>query len=106
MAKPHAGETMRLDRYLWFVRLAKTRDIAQEMAEAGRMRLDGRLVERAHVAVRVGNILTFMKAGQVRVVRIEALPARRGPPHEAQLCYAELETMATKESESQKGSSD
>jgi ribosome-associated heat shock protein Hsp15 len=100
-----AGASMRIDRFLWFVRIAKSRDVAQAMAEQGRMRIDGRPVDRAHAAVRVGNILTFMKAGDVRVVRVEALPARRGPPHEAQLCYAELETMATKESESQKASS-
>ncbi|MDF2493496.1 S4 domain-containing protein [Sphingomonas sp.] len=82
---------MRLDRYLWFVRLAKTREIAQDMAVQGRLRIDGRRIERAHAPVRVGNILTFMKAGSVRVLQIEALPLRRGPAAEAQACYRELE---------------
>jgi ribosome-associated heat shock protein Hsp15 len=95
-----SGETMRLDRYLWFTRLAKTRDVAQDMAAQGRLRLDGRLIERAHAPVRVGNILTFAKAGAVRVVRVEALPKRRGPAPEAQLCYTELQIGATNESDS------
>lgn len=83
-------DTMRLDRFLWFARLAKTRDAAQAMACDGHLRIDGRAVDRAHAAVRVGNILTFVHHGRVRVLRIEALPPRRGPAPEAQGCYQEL----------------
>ncbi len=82
--------SMRLDRFLWFARLARTRDVAQALACDGRLRLDGRAIDRAHAPVRVGNILTFFHAGRVRVLRIEALPARRGPAPEAQACYQEL----------------
>ncbi len=101
-----SGETMRLDRYLWFTRLAKTRSAAQAMAAAGRMRIDGRVIDRAHAAVRIGNIVTFAKAGAVRVIRIEALPLRRGPAPEAQGCYRELQPGAPDESESQEGAGD
>ena len=90
MADAGNGATMRLDRFLWFARLAKTRDVAQALATIGRLRIDGRPVDRAHVAVRVGNILTFAQGTRVRVVRIEALPSRRGPAPEAQACYQEL----------------
>ncbi len=81
---------MRLDRFLWFARLTKTRDVAQVLASEGRLRIDGRVVDRAHAAVRVGNVLTFAHHGRVRVLRVEALPARRGPAPEAQACYQEL----------------
>lgn len=94
---------MRLDRFLWFARLAKTRDVAQTMATAGRLRIDGRLVDRAHAAVRVGNILTFFKAGGVRVVRVESLPPRRGPAPEAQRCYRDLDVPPETANVSQEG---
>lgn len=81
---------MRIDRYLWFVRLSKTRSAAQALAEARRLRIDGRVADRAHAAVRVGNVLTFPLHGAVRVIRIAALPTRRGPPAEARGCYTEL----------------
>jgi ribosome-associated heat shock protein Hsp15 len=84
------ADTMRLDRFLWFVRLAKTREGARAMASTGRLRIDGRPIDRAHVAVRIGNILTFVHGSTVRVVRVEALPLRRGPAPEAQACYREL----------------
>ena len=81
---------MRLDLFLWYARLARTRSAAQALATTGRLRLDGRLVERAHVPVRVGSVLVFARGAEVRALRVEALPARRGPAPEARACYSEL----------------
>ncbi|MCW6531634.1 MULTISPECIES: S4 domain-containing protein [Sphingomonas] len=83
---------MRLDRFLWFARIVKTRVLAQELAGDGHLRIDGRAVDRAAAAVRVGNILTFAHHGRVRALRVEKLPARRGPPAEGRACYEELIT--------------
>lgn len=85
-----AGPAMRLDKFLWWVRLAKTRVAAQAIAADGRLRIDGRAVDRAHAAVRVGQVLTYAAHGRVRVVRVAALPVRRGPAPEAQGCYHDL----------------
>jgi ribosome-associated heat shock protein Hsp15 len=82
--------TLRLDKFLWFARLAKTRGFAQEVAEAGHMRISGRVVDRAHAPVRIGDVLSFPLHGRVRVIRVEALPLRRGPSAEARLCYSDL----------------
>lgn len=84
------GETLRLDKFLWHARLAKTRALAQTLAADGRLRLSGRIVDRAHAAVRVGDVLSFALHGRVRVIRVVALPSRRGPPAEARLCYEDL----------------
>lgn len=81
---------MRLDKFLWFVRLARTRGFAQEVAAARHLRIDGRVIDRAHVPVRVGDTLTFPLHGRIRVIRIAALPARRGPAPEARACYTDL----------------
>lgn len=94
MADPTAGTghgpSLRIDKFLWFARLAKSRSIAQKMAEDGHIRLNGRRVERSHAAVRAGDLITFPHPGGVRVVRIRELPGRRGPAPEAQACYEEL----------------
>jgi ribosome-associated heat shock protein Hsp15 len=83
------AESLRLDKFLWFARIVKTRGQAQALAEEGRLRIDGRVVDRAHAPVRVGEVLSFALRGEVRVLRIEALPARRGPPAEARALYSE-----------------
>lgn len=84
------AETLRLDKFLWFARIVKTRALAQALAEEGRIRLNGRAVARGHVPVRPGDMLAFPLRGAVRVLKVEALPARRGPPAEARLLYIEL----------------
>lgn len=90
LAGGHAP-TLRIDKFLWFVRLAKSRSIAQAMAERGIMRLNGRRIERAHSPVRVGDLLTLAQGDRIRVVRVTRLPDRRGSATEAQGCYEELE---------------
>ena len=82
---------LRLDKFLWFARIVKTRSAAQVLAEQGRLRLNGRVIDRSHAAVGVGDVLSFAVHGKVRVLKVEALPARRGPPAEARLLYTEVE---------------
>jgi ribosome-associated heat shock protein Hsp15 len=84
------AESLRLDKFLWFARIVKTRALAQAMAEQGRIRIAGRIVDRAHAPVRAGDVLSFAQRGSVRVLRVEALPARRGPPAEARGLYTEI----------------
>jgi ribosome-associated heat shock protein Hsp15 len=85
---------LRLDKLLWFLRLAKTRAAAQERIATGHLRLNGRRVERSAQDVRVGDVLTVPVGTQVRVIEVLALPARRGPAPEAQACYRALDQSA------------
>jgi ribosome-associated heat shock protein Hsp15 len=86
-----AEGSMRLDKFLWFARLTKTRGWAQDIAHGGHLRIDGRRIEKAAAPVRPGNVVAFITHDhQVRIIRVEALPARRGPAPEARLCYTDL----------------
>ena len=84
------AKSLRLDKFLWFARIVKTRALAQTLAEDGRIRLSGRTVDRSHAPGEVGDVLRFAVHGKVRVVRIDAIPHRRGPPAEARMLYTEL----------------
>jgi len=85
-----ADSGLRLDKYLWYVRIAKTRSQAAGLAAEGHLRIDSRPVTRAHAPVRIGQVLSFPWQGRVRILRVEAIPARRGPAPEAQACYTDL----------------
>ncbi|MEO6718280.1 MAG: S4 domain-containing protein [Novosphingobium sp.] len=85
---------MRIDRLLWFLRWAKTRTIAQSMAEAGHIRLNGRRVERAHQQVAAGDVLVVPVGATVRVLELVVLPTRRGPASEARGCYRLLDEQS------------
>ena len=81
---------MRIDRFLFFIRLIKSRTQAQALLAEGRTRIDGKRVEKPSDEVRVGSIVALPLRGQIRVLRVLALPERRGPPAEARLAYEEL----------------
>lgn len=91
-ARPDAmrPEAMRLDKALWYLRLARTRAVAQAMIGAGHIRLDGRRVDRASAGVREGSLIVLPGPPRVRVLRIVNLPLRRGPPAEAAACYRDM----------------
>jgi len=68
---------LRIDKLLWYLRFARSRSIAKAMAEKGHIRLNGRRVLKAHVPVRIGDVLTVALAHEVRVVTIVELPQHR-----------------------------
>ena len=82
---------MRIDRLLWFLRIAASRSIAQAWASAGHIRLGGRRIDKPSAPVAVGDVLTLPTRARVLVVEILALPRRRGPPLEARSCYRVLD---------------
>ncbi len=83
-------ESIRLDKWLWQARFFKTRALAVKLCLAGRLRIDGARIKKAHFAVRVGHVLTFPQARRIRVVRVVALGTRRGPAPEAAGLYDDL----------------
>ena len=98
---------MRIDRFLFFIRLLKSRTLAQEVIDEGRVRIAGKRVEKSSEEVRVGSVIALPLLGQVRILRVAALPIRRGPASEARACYEELTEANPRPSEvSTKGAAD
>jgi ribosome-associated heat shock protein Hsp15 len=81
---------VRIDRFLFFIRLVKSRTLAQAVIETGHVRIDGKRVEKPSEDVRVGSIVALPLHGQVLLLRVLGLPQRRGPAAEARTCYDEL----------------
>lgn len=82
---------MRVDKLLWFLRLAPTRTIAQDWVAEGHFRLNGRRIEKPSAAVNAGDVLTIPARSGVRVIELLTIPARRGPAPEAGACYRTLD---------------
>ncbi len=82
--------SLRLDRWLWHARFVRRRELAAALVAAGRVRLNGEIVTRAHRPVRPGDVLTLALGGRVYLVRVVALGLRRGPAAEARTLYEAL----------------
>lgn len=81
---------MRLDKFLFFARLTKTRVLAQDVIGGGHVRIDGKPVTSSHPNIAAGQVITLPLHNAIRVIRVEALPHRRGPAAEALACYTDL----------------
>jgi ribosome-associated heat shock protein Hsp15 len=81
---------VRIDRFLFFIRLVKSRTLAQHVVETGHVRIDGKRVEKPSEDVRAGSIIALPLRDQVRILRVLDLPTRRGPAAEARACYQEV----------------
>ncbi len=92
---PMAGDSCRVDVWLWRARFCKSRSLAARLADEGRVRLtrDGvqARLDKASRTVRPGDELVFAIAGRVMAVRVVAPGVRRGPPAEARTLYAVLD---------------
>jgi ribosome-associated heat shock protein Hsp15 len=84
------GEKIRLDKWLWFARVVKTRSIAQELAGSGHVRVNGQRAESAARAIRIGDVLTIALPSRVRILKVQDVAERRGPASEAARLYEEL----------------
>jgi ribosome-associated heat shock protein Hsp15 len=81
---------LRIDRYLHCIRLVKSRTLAQALIDTGHVRLDGQRVGKPSDSVRPGSIIALPLHDRVRVLKVVALPQRRGSAPEARACYEEL----------------
>ena len=81
----------RLDKWLFHARFFKTRALAAQQIEKGRIRINGQRTSKPGHAVRAGDVLTFAQGDAIRLIRVLQLGVRRGPATEAQGLYADLD---------------
>lgn len=87
-----AADDLRLDRWIWFARFQRSREACADLVRAGRVRLNGRRVQRPGVAVAPGDVLTLALPGRTVVVEVLALAERRGGSDDATRLYRLIET--------------
>ena len=85
-----AEDFQRLDFWLWCARFRRGRAECAALVEQGAVRINRQPTEKPHAKVRIGDVLTLAIGGRVLVLRIMALPPRRGSAEEAQAAYEEI----------------
>lgn len=80
----------RLDQWLWFARLAKSRSLAARLCVGGAVTVNQVTTIKANHLIRIGDTITVPQGAFRRTVRVLRVGARRGPAAEAQLLYQEV----------------
>ena len=81
--------TLRLDKWLWFARVVRTRSLATRLCAAGSVTVGAHPAAKPHHLLRVSDVVTVEILQRRRRLIVRALGAHRGPPAEARLLYDE-----------------
>ena len=92
-AETGTSGSIRIDRLLVYLRLARTRSAAQALIEAHALRRNRKHVLRGSEQARIGDVLTLAIGSEVRVIELVSLPDRRGPPQLARSHYREVDVF-------------
>ncbi|MCT7376592.1 RNA-binding S4 domain-containing protein [Chelativorans salis] len=80
----------RIDKWLFFARVVKSRSLAARLAQAGRVRVNRNKIDQASHMVRPGDVLTITLDRRILIYRILDAGERRGPATEARLLFEDL----------------
>ncbi|MGE0282354.1 MAG: RNA-binding S4 domain-containing protein [Rhizobiaceae bacterium] len=86
--------SQRIDKWLFFARVVKSRSLAQKLAMSGRVRINGEKCEQASGAVKPGDVLTITLERRILVYRVLDPGTRRGPAEEARTLYEDMSQPA------------
>jgi ribosome-associated heat shock protein Hsp15 len=86
----NGNEKQRIDKWLWAARFFKTRRLASEAVNGGKVHVGGRRVKSSK-NVMVGDELLIRRGPVEYIINVQMINARRGPASEAQKMYTESE---------------
>lgn len=85
-----AGGGQRLDKWLWFARVVRTRTLAAGLVTDGRVRVNRERIVKPSQTVKAGDVITVAVGPRVRILEVVAAGERRGSPVEAQMLFRDL----------------
>ncbi len=84
------GGRQRLDKWLFFARVVKSRSLAAKLIQSGRVRVNRDKAEQAAHPVKPDDVLTITLDRRILVLKVLAGGVRRGPAEEARTLYEDL----------------
>ena len=88
--EPQGGSRQRIDKWLFFARMAKSRSIAQDLVRSNHVRVNGELVSQPSSQVKPGDRIELALERRDVVLVVRSGGERRGPFEEARLLYEDL----------------
>ena len=87
----HDGiDGQRLDKWLWFARVAKTRTLSAALISEGKVRVNSARIDKTAYTVRVGDTVTIVMRQQMRILKVAGFAQRRGSADVAAQLFEDL----------------
>ena len=83
-------DSQRIDKWLWYARMVRTRNAAAALVTAGHVRVNGARVTAAGYALRRGDVITLALDYSVRVIKVGDFCEKRGGAQQARALFRSL----------------
>ena len=83
-------KTLRLDIYLYYIRIFKSRSIATNFVSNNRLRISGQVTQKPHKMISIGDVLTMTINDNIKLLKVLAIPNRRGSYPESLNFYEDI----------------
>ena len=90
-------KNIRLDLYLFYIRIFKSRNLATKFIISNRLRISGRVTQKPHKLISIGDVLSLPIQDYVKILKVVDIPKRRGPFSEALNYYEDITPLKTQE---------
>jgi ribosome-associated heat shock protein Hsp15 len=83
-------ERQRIDKWLFFARVVKSRSLASKLVSGGGVRINKDKVDQPSQGVKPGDVLTITLDRRILVYKVLSVGVRRGPADEARTLYEDI----------------
>ena len=90
-------KNIRLELYLFYIRMFKSRNLATKFIISNRLRISGHVTQKPHKLISTGDVLSLPIQDNVKILKVLDIPKRRGPFSEALNYYEDLTPLITQE---------
>ena len=63
-------KTIRLDIYLYYIRIFKSRSIATKFVSTNRLRISGQVTQKPHKMISIGDVLTITINDNIKILKV------------------------------------
>ena len=86
-------KSLRLDLYLYYIRIFKSRSLATKFISSNKLRVSGQVTKKPHKLISIGDVLTMIINDNIKIFKVLDIPKRRGPYSESLSFYQDLSSI-------------
>ncbi len=83
-------KTIRLDLYLYYIRMFKSRSLATKFILSNRLRVSGQVLKKPYKLISIGDVLMMTINDNIKIFKVLDIPNRRGPYSESLDFYQDI----------------
>ena len=88
-------KTIRVDVYLYYIRIFKSRSIATKFVSTNRLRISDQVTQKPHKMISIGDVLSITINDNIKILKVIDIPKRRGPFSESLNFYEDITPIET-----------